>query len=887
MAKHLVIVESPAKARTIRGFLGADYDVQASIGHIRDLAENKAELPKEFQGKWWADYSVDLDNNFEPKYVVPREKAEQVRRLKAALQGASSLVLATDEDREGESISWHLLEVLKPKKTISVKRIAFHEITKEAIKKALDSPRDVDEHLVRAQEARRILDRLYGYTLSPVLWRLGKGRGLSAGRVQTPAVKLVVERELERRRFARATYWDLLAKFAAEKEAFEAGLTELDGKRVAQGRDFDPTTGTLSTKDAVVVDEETANALAEAAKSATTGKVLSVEERPEIRKPYAPFMTSTLQQEANRKLGFAADRTMRVAQALYEGIDGSGFDGGLITYMRTDSLALSSTAVGQARDLIGSRYGKEYLPDKPNRFASKVHNAQEAHEAIRPTDVGRTPEMVANALAKLSGFTDHVKLYELIWKRTVASQMRAAELQMTTAKIGLEAGNRNLVFSASGKSIKFPGFLRAYVEGSDDPEAALEDQEKLLPALKKDQQVSLQDVQSKRHDTRPPSRYTDATLIKALEERGIGRPSTYAATIKTIVDRDYVRKAGKELVPTFMAFLVTEVLDKHFAEFADLNFTARMDDSLDDISKGEVDWREYLKAFFFGKNGTPGLKPLVDERSGNIRRPVFEVGNDPESGEPITVQFGRNGFFLARGEGEGAATATVPEDQPPADLDVAKALELLATKAGGGASVGVHPATGRRLLLKQKGGYYLEVERTPEEIAAKEKPTWVSLPPGIKPDELTQEVLNDLCSLPRTVGKHPDSGAAVLVKMGKYGAYAECGVERRTIENWREALTIDLPTVVALLAAPKAGRAARAAAGPLAEFGEQPGCAGPVKILAGRFGPYVTDGTTNATLPKGLDPLAVSVEQALELLAKKREAGPAPKKRFVKKKRKG
>jgi DNA topoisomerase-1 len=883
MAKKLVIVESPAKAKTIKNFLGADYDVLASIGHIRDLAENKSELPDEMQGKWWADYSVDIDNGFDPKYVVPKQKQDQVRRLKQALQNADTLVLATDEDREGESISWHLLEVLKPKKGIPVKRIAFHEITKDAIQKALDNPRDVDQHLVRAQETRRILDRLYGYTLSPVLWRLGKGRGLSAGRVQSPAVKLIVERELERRRFKQSSYWDLKAVLATEKQKFEAGLVEVGGKRIAAGKDdFDPLTGELKGKDRVLLDEARAKSLVEAARTAKPWTVTSVEEHPEQRRPYAPFMTSTLQQEANRKLGYSADRTMRVAQDLYEGIDAAGVQGGLITYMRTDSLNLSDTAVTQSRNLIGERYGKEFLPDKPNRYTSKVNNAQEAHEAIRPTDVGCSPEWLAQQLGRDSRYSDHIKLYELIWKRTVASQMKPAELMITTARIGVQAGAEPLLFQANGKRIKFPGFLRAYVEGSDDPEAALEDQERVLPALAKGQVVEPTSVEALGHETRPPARYTDATLVKALEERGIGRPSTYAAIIKTIVDREYVRKKGKELVPTFMAFLVTEVLGHHFAEFSGLNFTAEMDRVLDDIANGKENWQKYLKEFFFGDTAHPGLKPAVDERKGAIKRPVFEVGKDPETGDPIAVQFGRNGFFIVRGEMEGGATASVPEELAPADLTVETAIELLHAKSKGPESVGIDPVTGRRLLLKNRGGYYLEAERTPEELEKKEKPRWVSLPPGISPEEITQDLLDQVCQLPKTLGKDAN-GKDVVLKMGKFGAYVEGGSETRSVDDWRQALQLDLNGAIELLSQPKTMRRKSAPSGPIKEFGEIDGFAGPVKVLAGRFGPYVTDGKTNATLPKGLVPEEVTVEQAADLLRKKAEAGPSAKPKFARK----
>jgi DNA topoisomerase-1 len=884
MAKKLVIVESPAKARTIKTFLGPDYDVQASIGHIRDLAENKSELPDEFQGKWWADYSVDLDNEFDPKYVVPREKQEQVRKLKQALKGADTLVLATDEDREGESISWHLIEVLKPGK-IPVKRIAFHEITKEAIHEALEHPRQVDQDLVRAQETRRILDRLYGYTLSPVLWRLGKGRGLSAGRVQSPAVKLVVERELERRRFKRSSYWDLKAVLAAGKQQFDASLTEISGKRVASGKDdFEATTGELKNKDRLLIDEARAVQLAEAARVAEPWTVGQVDQRPEQRRPYPPFMTSTLQQEANRKLGFPADRTMRVAQDLYEGIEQSGVQGGLITYMRTDSLNLAESAIKQTRALIGERYGDKYLPSKPNSYQSKVNNAQEAHEAIRPTSVSCTPEWLTQQLGSSSRYSDHIKLYELIWKRTVACQMTPAELMITTAKVNVKAGADDLTFQANGKSIQFPGFLRAYVEGTDDPEAALEDQERILPNLQKGQEVERINVDALGHETRPPARYTDATLVKALEERGIGRPSTYAAILKTIVDREYVRKKGKEIIPTFMAFLVTEVLDRHFAEFSNLGFTTEMDRVLDGIANGKEDWKNYLRDFFFGHKLTPGLKAAVDERKMAIKRPVFEVGVDPESGESITVQFGRNGFFIVRGDMESGSTASVPEDMAPGDLSVEKAKELLLERAKGPESIGIDPVSGRNLLLKNRNGFYLEAERTPEEVEAKVKPRWISLPPGVNPVELTPELLNQLCMMPKELGKNSETGEKVLVKIGKFGAYVESGSETRSVEDWREALGLSLEKAEEILKQPKVGRGqARAQAGPIKEFGPLEGAAGPVKVLAGRFGPYVTDGTTNATLPKNLDPADITPEKAVELLQAKAAAGPAPKRRAFKK----
>lgn len=873
MGKTLVIVESPAKARTIKGFLGSDYEVQASIGHIRDLAENRKELPEDVQKKWWADFSVDIDANFEPIYVVPKEKAAQVKKLREALKSSDGLVLATDEDREGESISWHLLEVLKPKKGMPVKRIAFHEITAKAIQEALASPRELDENLVRAQEARRILDRLYGYGLSPVIWRISRGKRLSVGRVQTPAVKLIVEREIERRNFRSAVYWDLKATLDSGKGKFEATLQQIDGKRIISGKDdFDPATGQVKAKDRVLVDGAQAESLRVACQQSKAWTVDSVESHPEQRKPYAPFMTSTLQQEANRKLGFSADRTMRLAQDLYEGLEGVGIQGGLITYMRTDSLNLSSEAVGQAREWIEAEYGKDYLPERPNRYTSKVSNAQEAHEAIRPTDVSRTPDAVRKALG--AKFADHAKLYELIWKRTVASQMRPAELEITSAAISVEAEGRVLRFGSSGKTIRFAGFLRAYVEGSDDPEAALEDQERVLPPLTEGQAVTADAIEALEHITKPPARYTDASLVKALEERGIGRPSTYAAIIKTIVDRGYVNKKGRELVPTFLAFYVTEFMNGEFPELSDLGFTAGMDEDLDAIANGKRDWKAYLNEFYHGDADSPGLKPLVDQKSTGLRAPIFSVGVHPESSEPIEVRLGQRGFYLSCGD----QTATLPDDLPPADLDVAKAIELLAQKAAGPKVVGVHRETGRNLILiKSPKGQFVKVEQTEHEVAKKAKPIWVSLPPGADPETLTQDDWDALSSLPRSLGTL--DGETVTAGIGKYGPYVAKGRDYRNLDDWRAALTLDLEAAEEIFAAPKTTKGGKAAKGSvLREFGELPGAEGPVKVLGGWYGPYVTDGKTNASLPKGTDPSTLGADEAVALLVARRENPPAPRK---------
>jgi DNA topoisomerase-1 len=882
MAKKLVIVESPAKAKTIGGYLGKDYDVQASIGHIRDLPLNRKSMPEDLRKNWWADYAVDIDNGFKPFYEVPPDKKAQVQKLKKAMEGADTLILATDEDREGESISWHLLEVLKPKKSVQVQRIAFHEITREAIQEALAHPRNIDKELVEAQETRRILDRLYGYTLSPVLWsRISKD--LSAGRVQSPAVKLIVDRERERRDFKMATYWDIIADVAPPgQKTFRAKLRAVDGKRIVTGEDFDDTTGQLKSETqqacqsgkCMMLEQSLAESLAESALTARPWQVTSVEQTEGQEKPPAPFMTTSLQQEANRKLGYPADRTMRIAQQLYEGIDLGGETVGLITYMRTDSLTLSDQAIQSTREAISRLYGADYLPDKPVRYTNKVRNAQEAHEAIRPTDSLRRPDDMAQFLTK-----EQLAIYELIWKRTVACQMKPARVLRTSVEIEVETpsphGQSNLRFTASGRQIQFPGFLRAYIEGSDDPEAELEGQERILPPLKKGDVLDPANVEASGHETKPPPRYTDATLIKRLEKEGIGRPSTYASIISTIVDRGYVRKEGKQLVPTFRAFLAMEVLEKHFQEFMELGFTAKMDEELDDIARGKEDSEAYLRSFFLGDRG---LKKAVDDRKKTIPYPAYEVGLHPETQRPIIVRLGKDGRpFLQHGLDGETKYANLPDNLPPAEVTLEKALELLNQEQKAPEAIGTDPATGRKLYLKNKNGFYLEVERTPEEIEAKVKPRFISVPKDATPADLTQDVLDQLASLPRVLGTDAE-GREVSLKNGMYGMYVEAGPERRTVPDWRAALTMPLEDALVLLSQPKAGsREARQAAGPMRDFGEQAGAEGPVRVLSGRFGPYVTDGKTNATLPKGTDPAAISVEEALDLLAKKRAAGPSPR----------
>lgn len=871
MATKLVIVESPAKAKTIGGYLGSDYEVLASIGHIRDLIPNAKGLPPELKKKWWADYGVDVDNGFEPFYEVPSEKAAQVSKLRAALKSKEELVLATDEDREGEAISWHLLEVLSPSKKVKVKRIAFHEITKSAIQEAIKNPRDIDLDLVEAQETRRILDRLYGYTLSPVLWSKVT-KNLSAGRVQSPAVRLVVEREQARRQFVSSEYWDLKATFRTGNATFVAELAQVDGQRVASGKDFDETTGQLKEgSKALLINGETATALAGVAKETKPYTVVSLKTTDGQMKPSAPFMTTTLQQDANRKFGFSADRTMRIAQTLYEGVDIGGETTGLITYMRTDSLTLSAEALGKVRGHIERHY-PDALPAKPNVYTSKVKNAQEAHEAIRPTDVALTPEKVRSYLTD-----DQHKIYQLIWQRTLASQMKPAKVLRTEALIETtvkSAVGSRLTFQANGTQIVDFGYLAVYKEGQDEEDDGTE---KMLPRLQESQELDLADLGAIEHHTKPPARYTDATLIKKLEELGIGRPSTYASIISVIVDRGYVRKQAKQLVPTWRAFMAMEVLI-HFGSLMDFDFTARMDEILDEISEGKAEAKDYLQQFFMGNADKPGLKPMVEERRLQIPFPNLIIGKHPESGEDILVRSGKDGgAFLQLGDKK--VYANVPDDLAPGDLTIEKAVELFTQKQSGGEVIGVHPQTGRNLMLKYRQGYYLETERTPEEIEAKEKPTWISVPTDANPRELTQADLDILCAYPRLVG---ENNGEIWFKMGKYGPYVEKGEERRTVDDWRSGIALTVESAEAILAQPK-GRTARTPKGPILEFGELEGCAGPVKVLSGMFGPYVTDGETNATLPRDRDPATLTATEAIEILKKKREAGPSTRKPAKKK----
>jgi DNA topoisomerase I len=882
---RLVIVESPAKAKTIKGYLGPGYVVEASVGHIRDLPNGAAEVPEKYTGEVRR-LGVDVDHDFQPVYVVNSDKKNQVKKLKELLADADELLLATDEDREGEAIAWHLQEVLKPK--VPVRRMVFHEITKDAIQAAVRSPRELNQRLVDAQETRRILDRLYGYEVSPVLWKKVMPR-LSAGRVQSVATRLVVERERERIAFRSAEYWDLTGTFAtgrtgdaSDPGSFAARLTGVDGRRVAQGRDFGSTGRLKENAQVLHLDEEAARALA-AALEATRFAVRSVESKPYRRSPYAPFRTTTLQQEASRKLGFGAKATMQVAQKLYEN--------GFITYMRTDSTTLSETAITAARAQVTQLYGAAYLPDKPRTYTGKVKNAQEAHEAIRPSgDRFRTP-----AETGLTG--DQFRLYELIWMRTVASQMKDAVGQSVTVKVGgRSADGRDVEFSASGKIITFHGFMKAYVEGADDPNAELDDRERRLPQVSEDDALTAEEIAADGHSTKPPARYTEASLVKELEEREIGRPSTYATILGTILDRGYVFKKGTALVPSFLSFAVVGLLEKHFGRLVDYDFTARMEDDLDRIARGEAKSVPWLRRFYFGDNGSGaeagaaasagngdgdhlgGLKELVTDLGAIDAR---EVSSFPV-GDGIVLRVGRYGPYVEQAAAEGEDTsrrADVPDDLPPDELTVDYAKELLA-KPSGDFELGADPQTGRQIVAKdgRYGPYVTEVlpDDVPKSGKNAVKPRTASLFKSMSLDTVTLADALKLMSLPRVVGTDPESGTEITAQNGRYGPYLKKGTDSRSLESEDQLFTITLEQAQAIYAQPKQrGRAA--AKPPLKELGNDPVSEKPVVVKDGRFGPYVTDGETNATLRRDDDVETITPERGFELLAEKRAKAPAKK----------
>ena len=874
--RRLVIVESPAKAKTIQGYLGPGYEVDSSVGHIRDLPDS-ANIPAKYKGLPWARMAIDVDNDFTPIYVVDARKKAKVAELKKKLESADELLLATDEDREGEAIAWHLLEVLKPK--VPAKRMVFHEITKEAITRAVDQTRELNRDLVDAQEARRILDRLYGYEISPVLWKKVM-QGLSAGRVQSVALRLVVDRERARIAHKSAEYWDLEA--TVDPGSFNARLTSIDGKRIAQGNDFD-SLGALKKPDIVRMNASEAEALADALTGVDL-TVASVDNRPGTRKPAAPFMTSTLQREASNKLRWGAQRTMRVAQGLYER--------GFITYMRTDSTTLSDSAINAARAQAADLYGSDHVSPAPRRYERKVKNAQEAHEAIRPSgDTFRTPAEVAG---QLTG--DDFALYDLIWKRTVASQMADAKVATTTIKLAATANDgRAVEFSASGTVITFPGFLAAYEEGDDDDSGDGDKGKKevRLPALAEGDSAILAALSAEGHATKPPARYTEASLVKDLEERGIGRPSTYASIMTVLVDRGYVTKRGTALVPSWLAFSVVRLLEEHFGGLVDYAFTATMEEVLDTVASGNESRLQVLKDFYFGgselvREGFPGVKSLV-EKFGDID--ARANATFPIEGSDIVLRVGRYGPYLDKN----GQLANVPEDLAPDELTIEKAEELLAAPSGD-RELGIDPVSGNQLVAKsgRYGPYVTEILPEPEEpkpsddpdakpkkrvAKSKVKPRTASLFKEMDLDSVTLEDALKLLSIPRVVGQHPEDQEEIVARNGRYGPYITWNKESRSLPDEPSIFTIDLPGALELLAQPK--QRGRRAADPGKEIGEDPNTKGMIMLKDGRFGPYVTDGETNASLRRADDPMTITLARAVELLAERRAAGP-PQKRAKK-----
>ncbi|MEG3928175.1 MULTISPECIES: type I DNA topoisomerase [unclassified Microcoleus] len=846
----LVIVESPTKARTIRNFLPSTYRVEASMGHVRDLPSSAEEIPEAVKGEKWAQLGVNVEADFEPLYVIPKDKKKIVKELKDALKDATELILATDEDREGESISWHLLQILKPK--VPIKRMVFHEITREAIRDALTHCRDIDNRVVQAQETRRILDRLVGYTLSPLLWKK-IAWGLSAGRVQSVAVRLLVRRERERRAFRQGSYWDLKALLEKGKISFDAKLVTVGNVKVANGSDFDENTGQIiAGRRVLLLNEEQARALLSRIQN-KPWTVTNLEERPVTRKPSPPFTTSTLQQEANRKLRLGARETMRIAQSLYER--------GFITYMRTDSVHLSEQALEAARSCVQELYGSEYLSPQPRKYTTKSKGAQEAHEAIRPAgSTFRTPQQTG-----LDGID--FRLYDLIWKRTVASQMADSRQTHVTVLTQVEDAG----FRSSGKRIDFPGFLRAYVEGSDDPNAALEDQEVILPALKVGDKPNCKDLGAVGHETQPPARYTEASLVKMLESEGVGRPSTYASIIGTIVDRGYAKLIANALIPTFTAFAVTTLLETHFPDLVDTGFTSRMEQTLDEIATGEAKWLPYLQKFYTGETG---LATQVKEQESQIDAKVART----VVLENITAKvcIGKYGAYLESENEEGQVKASIPQDLTPADLDPEKVEFLLKQKTEGPEKLGLHPETGEPIyVLIGSYGPYVQLGDVSE---TNKKPKRASLPKGTDKDSVTVDMAVSLLTLPRLLGTHPETGAKVQANLGMYGPYVvhdqgKVGKDYRSIKPPDDVLTIELDRALEMLAQPKAARGSSKTATPLKELGAHPESGELINVYDGRYGPYVKHGDINASLAKDESVENFTLQKALDLLAAKEAAG--------------
>ncbi len=853
----VVIVESPTKARTIKDFLPKGYQVIASMGHVRDLPQSASEIPEKFKKEPWSQLGVNVLKEFEPLYVIPKGKKKVVKELKDALKKADELILATDEDREGESISWHLMEVLKPK--IPTKRMVFHEITKTAIANSLKNFRDIDLSLVRAQETRRILDRLYGYTLSPLLWKK-VAAGLSAGRVQSVSVRLIVLREQERRAFKRGSYWDLMAQLKKDKIKFDSRLISLDGKKIATGRDFDENTGKIAAnKDVLLINEKEARVL-ESRLQDKDWKVISVDEKPSTVKPSPPFITSTLQQEANRKLRLSPRKAMQVAQSLYER--------GFITYMRTDSINLSDQALKAARKCVTSIYGKEYMTPKPRVFKTKAKGAQEAHEAIRPA--GST--FIVPDKTDLAGV--ELKLYDLIWKRTVASQMVDAKQVHISAKIEVEEA----IFQSRGKRIEFPGFFRAYVEGSDDPDAQLQSKEIVLPDLKVKELVDCNQLTAKGHETSPPYRYTEASLVKKLETEGIGRPSTYATIIDTIVSRGYVQIVSHTLVPSFTAFATTSLMQEHFEDLVDPSFTAKMEHTLDDIAASKKKWLPYMKSFFLGKKG---LENKANTKTEDIPPGEFRVVNFDDIKGKVCI--GRYGPYLeVEEEGDEKITASIPKDMCPADLNQEAVDLLIMQQKKGSEEMGIHPETSEPVfLLNGTYGPYVQMGRVEE---GKAKPKRVTLPKTMKESEVNMEVALALLSLPREIGIHPETKAKISAGISRYGSYivhdAKDGKDYRSLKAEDSVIKVDLKRALEILSVPKRSR--KKAAEPVKVLGNHPDDGTPINIFVGPYGPYVKHKKVNASIPKDIDYNDLAMDKALELL----EAKAAGKTRRGRKKKK-